>query len=868
MNPITYQTLGETVLASLLVISLTACGPRVASRPLPLAVSAASAAARPVFLDAANQVTVGLDQPVTASRLSGASVRCGTETISVTKVEGIGGPDKKGEVVLAGTFQSALGGSNWNTDDSRTRMAEVSPGVYEMQVSLPKGSYEYKVTRGGSFAENYGAGFKPGGANIALVVPAGSAPVLFRADLAQHTLQTSLDTPGLSPTPAMPPAPPMTQTLRLTLARSLNSADIVRPLSLRFPDGTVRPIFARDVLSGPEYTYSGSDLGATYSRTGTTFKVWSPVSSAAEILFYHNAASASDRQVPLRRTAAGVWAARVPGDLDGIYYQYRFTSYGAQHTAPGIYSWAADANLLRSQVVDLSRTDPAGWRMVPAPALAQPTDAVVYEAHTRDFTVDPSSGVSPALRGTYLGLVAPGTTVPGTDQPTGLDYLRRLGITHVHLLPIQSIAPDNSRGYNWGYETKLFDVPEPRYALHPNDPASVIRDVKTMVLGLHRAHLGLVMDVVYNHSVPVRGDASPFEAAVPYYYFRTGPQGEMLNESGVGNALDDDHPMVRKFICDSLSYWATQYNIDGFRFDLLGMFTPQTVSAISEVLHRIRPDILLYGEPWTGGGPTRFGKGAQRGLKVAVFNDNIRNLIRGDLNGTKAGFALGGGADPSALQSAISGSPDFTDAPTESMNYVSIHDDMTLWDKITQTIPKNDASDRRALKLSGAMVILSQGVPILEGGAEMGRTKQGQSNSYNLGDAVNHFDWARGQKFSDVSDYYRGLIAIRRDHAAFRCKSAAEVRATLTFLPDVSLPPKTAAFTLDGAASGDGWRKTLVIFHGGASAATLPLPPGRWRLAVTGDKAGTEGALLTSGTLPLEPLSAFVLYQDSSRTGP
>lgn len=866
------KLLGAASLACLSGVGLTACRSQVAPVRL-LASPTAPHAVKPVFLDAANQIMVGLDQPATAASLLGhVSVHCGNEIIPVTRVDAVsdqgqgqnsGKPDSGKEVVLAGTFQSALGGSNWVTGDSRTRMTAVAPGVYTLQTRLPKGSYEYKVTRGGSFEENYGADFKPGGANISLVVPADNTLVLFKVDFNAHTIQTSLDAPGLTSS-AAPAQEASSRVLRLTLSRKLSPTDIVRPLTLQLPDGTSRPIFARDILSEPEYTYGGSDLGASYTRAATTFKVWSPVSTAAELLLYKDAASNVSRQVPLHHGAAGVWTASVPGDLNGVYYQYRFTSYGRQRDAPDIYGRAASVDMRRTMVVDLARTNPEGFGTVPSPKLAQPTEAVVYEVHTRDFTIDPSSGVPPALRGTYLGLVTPGTKVPGTDRPTGIDYLRRLGITHLHVLPFQGIAPDNSKGYNWGYETELFNVPEPRYATRPNDPASVIREVKTMVTGLHRAHLGLVMDVVYNHTVPVSGDASPFSAAVPYYYIRTGPQGEPLDESGVGNALDDDHPMVRKYICDSLAYWETQYHVDGFRFDLLGMFTPQTVRAISDTLHRLRPDILLYGEPWTGGGPTRFGKGAQRGLKVAVFNDNIRNLIRGDLNGTKAGFALGGGADAAALQSAVSGSPDFTSAPTESMNYVSIHDDMTLFDKITKTLPSDDTLDRQALKLAGAMVILSQGVPILEGGAELGRTKQGQSNSYNLGDAVNHFDWARGRQFADVSDYYRGLIAIRRSHAAFRNATAASVRETVSFLPAASLPAKTAAFTLDGAPSGDPWRKTLVVFHGATTTDTLTLPPGQWRLAANRDHAGTQGAAQPDSTLSLAPLSAFVLYQDTA----
>ena len=828
------------------------------------------AGVKPAFLDAANQVTVYLDQPATAESLADrVSVTCGGETIAVTHAEAVlsAADTHKGEVVLAGTFQAALGSAVWQTDAAETRMSEYAPGVFQFKATLPKGSYEYKVVRGGSWAENYGAGFKPGGDNLKLVVPADATPVLFQVDFNKKTVQTSLETLGLSAFSGKPlassaaPAAAASHVLRLTLARRLTPADIVRPLSLKLGDGTTRPIYSRDVLSGPEYYYGGSDLGPTYSHAQTTFKVWSPVSPSADLLLYPDASSTTAKRVALKPGPNGVWAATVPGDLNGTFYQYRFTSYGVQHTAPDIYGRAASEDLSRSEVVDLARTNPANWNTVPAPKLAAPTDAVVYELHTRDFTVDPSSGVPDAQRGKYLGIVTPGTRVPNTQQPTGLDYLKQLGVTHIHVLPFQSIAPSPTPGYNWGYETDLFNVPEPRYGTNPSDSPSVIKDVKTMVTGLHQAHLGLVMDVVYNHSVPAGGDASPFDATVPYYYFRTDPQGSLINESGVGNAVDDDHPMVRKFICDSLAYWETQYHVDGFRFDLLAMFTPQTVTAISQTLHKLRPDILLYGEPWTGGGPTRFGKGSQKGLGVGVFNDNIRTVIRGDLNGKLPGFALGGGADTAKLEAVISGSPDFAQAPTEAMNYVSIHDDETLFDKITQTLPNADALDKQALKLSGAMVLFSQGVPILEGGAEMGRTKNGNSNSYNLGDPVNHFDWSRGAKFADVSAYYAGLVAVRRAHPAFRCSTEALVRQTLTFLPVGSLPAKTSAFTLSGGPTGDTWHKTLVIFHGSTDAAAMPLPPGVWHLTVSGDKAGTTGPAVSGPTLSLAPLSAYVLYQ-------
>ncbi|MFN7211278.1 MAG: alpha-amylase family glycosyl hydrolase, partial [Aggregatilineales bacterium] len=259
----------------------------------------------------------------------------------------------------------------------------------------------------------------------------------------------------------------------------------------------------------------------------------------------------------------------------------------------------------------------------------------------RDLTADAASGVPEALRGKYLGFARTGTRSP-SGAKTGLDYLRDLGVTDLHLLPIQNFNPKNSGVYNWGYETNLFNVPEEQYSTNPNDPIKTILETKTMFQAIRNAGMRVVMDVVYNHTVPAKGEESAFWETVPYYYFRTNDAGQVLNESGVGNAMHDDRPMVRKYIRDSVLYWVKEYGVDGYRFDLIGMFTKSTVQNLTQALRQVRSDIVLYGEPWTGGGPTRFGKGSQRGTGFAVFNDNIRNAMRGDLDGTRAGFVMGG----------------------------------------------------------------------------------------------------------------------------------------------------------------------------------------------------------------------------------
>lgn len=829
--------------------------------PVPGRAAPSPAPPVPAFLDAADTVNVWMDRGMDAAEAARSlTVRIGGAVIPLTRVEVL--ETLSDQVVLAGTFQSALGGTDWQPNGLTTRMREIRPGLFALVARLPAGRYEYKVARGGTWDENYGRGFERGGANLSLTVPAGGALVRVEADFKRRTILNSLDAPAQVPPPTGPlPVREATRTvsrhLRLSLGRRLGPDDIWRPLSVQYRGTPSRPLVPRDALDDPQYFYPGDDLGARPALHGTGFKVWSPVASAVDLLLYPSASGPPSRILTLRRQRNGVWAAAVSADLHGVFYQYRLTCGGVARITPDVYCRAASADGRRSVVVDWAQTDPPGWSKDTPPALAHPTDAVVYELHLRDFTGDPSVGLPPPLRGTYRGLVAPGSRVPGTNAPTGLDYLRRLGVTHVQVMPFQSFNPATARDYAWGYGTHLFDVPERQYASDPPDPLRTIRDVKAMTLGLHRAGLGLVMDVVYNHTGTAGGD-SPFQATVPGYFFRTGPDGRFLNDTGVGNTVDDEHPMVRKFILDSLLFWQSAYHVDGFRFDLLGVFTPATVRALAATLHRSRPDALLYGEPWAGSGAPRYGKGAQRGLGIGVFNDNFRQAVRGDTDGTAPGFALGGHTPTADLQTVLSGSPDFADAPGESVNFVSVHDNQTLWDKIQATLPTaGPALQRRALTLAGAMVLLSQGVPFLEGGAEMGRTKGGNANSYNAGDAVNRFDWRHGLAFAPVSDAYRDLIALRRAHPAFRLATRSEVAGTLAWLDAGGLPPQTVAFTLDGARVGDSWAHLLVVFHGGTSPASLTLPEGDWKLALNGGRPLTPAARV----LTLEPLSAYVLHR-------
>ncbi len=838
----------------------------------------------PAFLDSADTIRAWLPAAADPSSLDGkVNVTIGGKPIKVSSVGAGSAPVTASsdsidptKVVLAGTIQGALGSADWNPNGDITRMTELSPGIFEFVAAFPKGNFEYKVARGGSWLENYGADFGKDGSNIGLNVGADNTIVRFVVDFNKKTIQDSINNPSDIKAPDTVPARAATapkpasgpvQVLAVKLERSVTPKDVMQFIELKIGDDLPRTVYAREILNDKAYQYDKDDLGNRYSKQQTTFKVWAPVASGAELFLFDDTRDGPTDILDMKLGSSGVWYLTVNGDLHGKYYQYRFKSYGETRVAADINAYAASRDSSRSMIVDLTRTNPQGWTL-PKPSNRKMTDAILYELHVRDFTVDPLSGVPEALRGTYLGFGQRGTRSPNGSS-TGLDYLRDLGVTDLHLLPIQNFNPKNSGLYNWGYETTLFNVPEEAYSSAPDNPIKTITDTKTMFQAIRNAGMRVIMDVVYNHTVPARGEESAFWETVPYYYFRTNDQGQLLNESGVGNAMHDERPMVRKYIRESTVYWVKEYGADGYRFDLIGMFAKGTVEDLTRALRKIRPDVVLYGEPWTGGGPTRFGKGAQRGLEFAVFNDNIRNAMRGDLDGTKAGFIMGAPASTSAIKKGIVGSinygdglQDFTDSPLETVNYVSAHDNLTLWDKLDKSMPNAGPQTKaRAAQLAGAIVLTSQGVPFLEGGAEMGRTKGGNNNSYNAGDAANKFDWARGTQFKNVTDYYKGLIAIRKAHPAFRMDNADAVRQNLKFIADTQLPIATIAYTLDGTRVGDSWKRILVVLHGNQGEQNMQLPAGTWNVVANSDKAGLSSLTTATNTLKLEPLSAYILYQ-------
>ena len=384
-------------------------------------------------------------------------------------------------------------------------------------------------------------------------------------------------------------------------------------------------------------------------------------------------------------------------------------------------------------------------------------------------------------------------------------------------------------------------------------------ELKKTIQTLHENGLRVILDVVYNHTSSVL-NASPFHQAVPHYYFRSEFDGQLCNDSGCGNAFADERIMARKYMIDSLKYWATEYKVDGFRFDLLGMHQPETVKTISRELRQIRPDLLIYGEPWTGGGPIHFGKGDQRNMNVAVFNDNLRNAVRGDLDGTFTGFATGNGGDTEGIKRGITGAiDDFAASPTECVNYVSAHDNRTLWDKLEHTYPHMDEHTKLSMtKLAHGIVLTSQGVAFIHGGADFGRTKFGNHNSYNAGDDINHCDWYRKAKYYDLHQYFQGLIELRKSHSAFRMTNTSDIRHSIKFL---EAPHGAIAYKINGKRANDSWKQIVVFLNGEGHAQSIDLPSGHWHIVVDNHTAGITDLRQVNGYITLPPYSMIVAYQ-------
>ncbi len=640
--------------------------------------------------------------------------------------------------------------------------------------------------------------------------------------------------------------------------------DVTHSLSMALKGYTQSSVVPRNVLNGEKYLYRGNDLGNTYQQQATSFRLWAPTASDVQLLLFDSETGPLQRQVEMQPGANGTWYARVSGDLQNWYYLYQVTVHGRTGYAVDPYVRAIAVNATRGMIIHSPETNPFGWNKDGYVALTNREDAVIYEVHVRDFSINPNSGM--LNRGKYLAFTERGTISPA-DVATGVDHLKELGITHVQLQPVQEFASvdENDPGqYNWGYDPRNLNVPEGAYATTPHGTAR-ITECKQMIQSLHNEGIGVIMDVVYNHTFAVHD--SDFDKIVPQYYYRTDYAGNYTDGSGVGNEIATERPMVQKFMLDSLVYWAGEYHVDGFRFDLMALAGIDTMKNVYAALHTINPHMLLYGEPWAGSTSSLPAselliKGRQRGLGLAVFNDNVRDGLCGSVFDRMArGFATGAWGSVDRIKRAVEGSiNDFTASPGETINYVTSHDDYTLWDKITLSNSDDTEADRMKMdELAQAVILTSQGIAFLHGGEEMLRTKGGNYNSYIAGDTVNQFDWSRKEQYWKVFRYYAGLIHLRRTHPAFRMASASNIRSHLTFL---NSPENTLMFELSGHANGDRWKNILVIYNPNKADILCTLPPGNWTIVVSQDRISESYLGQASARVAVPGISCMVLYQD------
>ena len=601
-----------------------------------------------------------------------------------------------------------------------------------------------------------------------------------------------------------------------------------------------------------ENYYTGP-LGPDYTPGGTCLRLWAPTAEAVTVTLYHK----GDGGVvlgtePLVRGAHGVWSVWLPGEQHGRYYTFAVTVDGITRETGDPYARAAGVNGVRSMIVDLARTAPSGWERDVRPTIP-PAQRAVWEVSVRDFSQDAASGVRPAWRGKYMAFTQQGTTLHGDGiHPTCLNYLKRLGVKYVQLMPIFDFGSVDEakpllRQYNWGYDPTNFNVPEGSYSTDPTRGEVRIRECREMIAALHAAGIGVVMDVVYNHTYRTE---NPLNNTVPYYFFRQNPDGSFSNGSGCGNEFASERPMARRYLIDSILYWAKEYHIDGFRFDLMGLYDAESINAVRAALDALPGgrDILLYGEPWQGGASQLHRYEANKANlamlneRVGIFCDDTRDAIKGGcFDAREPGYVEGKPGsfwDIGAAVAAWCRSDRLPPhAPSQIVSYVSAHDNFTLWDKllcVRYEKPEFTARDTVALaqnRLAAGIYLTSFGLPFMQAGEEFARTKKGVGNSYRSSPALNRLDWNRAEKYHALVDYYRGLLALR---AAFPRLGSTDRHAPEA-LQFFALEQPLVGWTLP-AVWGDGaaWSALCVFYNPTETACTVPLPAGQWKLLSNG----------------------------------
>ncbi len=642
----------------------------------------------------------------------------------------------------------------------------------------------------------------------------------------------------------------------------------------------IHPMQISNQLSHPaDNMVSTEPLGPIYTPEKTLFRVWAPTAGKVRLNIYDSPSGGRPRLLTMSRYRDGTWSTMLLGDWRGVYYTYtasgRDPRFDPMRELIDPYARAVTAHNGRSIVVHDE-----------TPVVDRPTfpisEAIIYETHIRDFTIDPDSGIQ--RRGKYLGLTETNTHLTGRpDISTGLDHLVEMGVNVVQLLPISEFHNDESNDrYGWGYDTVHHNSPDGWYATERYD-ARRVSEVKRMIDALHRRGIRVTLDMVLNHTFETitKHRVYSFEGLVPGYYYRMKPDGGYWNGSGTGNEFRTEAPMARRYILDSLKHWVNEYKVDGFRFDLLGLIDVETLKSIVHELRAIDPNLLIYGEPWAGG-PTPIqinGKGSQRGNGWAIFNDQYRDALKGNVFDARATGFIQSGFNIEEVKKGIRGAvDDFANSPLESINYAECHDNHTLWDRLLISTSDNAAisiADRRAMdKLAAAIIFTSQGIPFIQCGQEFLRTKGGDHNSYDKPDAVNMIRWREKAEQSDVVEYYRGLIELRRAHPMFRLETADAASRAVKFLDDqlgLPVPPGCLGFLIEDVTGRDDWSRALILLNPQGKASEFSIPEGGWRIFGDGRRVSSSelrqtAAKIVDGQATTPARSALILGELKTST--
>lgn len=635
-------------------------------------------------------------------------------------------------------------------------------------------------------------------------------------------------------------------------------------------------------------TYSGDDLELIVNASGTHFRLWSPKAQDVVVNLYDNGhTGAAYKTLSMKQDAAtGTWTASVPEQLYGKFYTFKVKHNGKWLAeTPGVWAKAVGVNGKRAAIIDFAKTNPDGWNSDKGPEVENFSDVIVYEMHHRDMSMHPSSGI--ANKGKFIALTESGTTSPQGEK-TGIDHLKELGVTHVHILPsydYNSVDETNlqKNTYNWGYDPQNYNAPEGSYSTNPSDPATRVREMKEMVKALHDAGIGVIMDVVYNHTA--ENDGSNFELTAPGYYHRHWDDGRYSDASGCGNETSSDLKQTSDYIVNSVKYWADEYHIDGFRFDLMAIHDTETMNRVAAELKKINPSIFVYGEGWTAG-DSPLAKD-RRALKenvskmtdIAVFSDDLRDAVKGHYtDASDRGFATGKSGLEETVKIGIvaaTAHPQvdysqgnnskfaYAKSPEMIVNYVSCHDDLCLTDKLKKSMAgESEENMLNAAKLAQTIVFTSQGTPFMFAGEEVFRDKKGVHNSYKSPDSINAIDWSNKAKYKDLFEYYQNLIKLRKEHPAFRMTSAEDIARHLVFDKiDSKKTPNLISYSLKDNANGDEWKEIKVIFNGASNPQSVNVKKGKWVIVAKDGKFAdpAETMLFNGGKVELAPYSALIL---------